>query len=452
MRALSPKSLRHAGELLRGLWLKPLLMALAGVALGIVLPLVDAIPDVYAQLSLGWLGALLESSPSGARAVLSTGAGALATILGVAFSLTLVTLQLAASQYTTRVIGRFMDDGVTKLVLGTYVGTVAYLLLVLRSVRGADEDASVPRLSLSLGILLILVCLALLAYFIHHLGTLIEAPSVVAAIGRRTLSRLERTERERPEGPDGSDAPPGHPVHLAAPHPGYVQIIDPDRLARACRTRAHVRVDAAPGAFVVPGTSLASIWPDRPLDPQERQGLLEAIAIGHSRTEDADVLLGVQRLSDVALIALSPGVNDETTAIIAVNELGAVLLAIAQVASVRDGSQAHRRDGVTVTIPRLAFERALEQALQGVCRFSADHPRVLAQIAYVLAAIVAQVPRPGVRDEILRAAGWIEAAAERGHLSSEERRLVSSRVEALRSARLAVPEATSEATEERTVH
>jgi uncharacterized membrane protein len=435
MAPFSPRLLRHAGEIVRGLWLMPLLIALAGVALGIVGPMVDAIPDLHTAMRIGWVRSVFDSSPSGARALLASAAGALATILGVAFSLTLVTLELAAAQYTTRVIARFTDDRVTKIVLGTYIGSVAYLLLVLRAVHDSDGAEFVPRLSLALGVVLVLACLGLLAYFLNHLGSIVQASTIVATVGKGTLATLRAVE-DLPGAAASLEEPPGEPAVVPAPTPGYVQIVDTGRLARAAAGRAYLRVDASPGDFLLPGAPLVSLWPSHPVSMEERDGILSAISLGHARTDDQDVLLGVQRLSDVALRALSPSVNDETTAILAVNELGVVALAVARLVSGGGRRRAVRHGDVTVASAPLTLDRILDEGFRGLCRFAGQHPRVLSRVAEVLSTISGQVDGAATAS-LQRAAGWLEAALAQGGATAEDRDAVERRLGPLRSARRA---------------
>jgi uncharacterized membrane protein len=427
----------------RALWFVPALMASAGVLVGLAMPIVDAIPGVLATIRFGWLRAVLDSSPAGARQLLATSAGALATILGVAFSLTLVTLQLATAQYTPRLVGRLLEDPVTKIVLGSYIGTVAYLLLVLRSVHeaGDGQGAFVPRLSLLLALVLILGCLGLLAYFVHHLGRSTQAANVGAEVVEKTIRGIRRLAREdrgsvqveRPEPPDGA-------ARLLSAEYGYVQLVALERLAsRLPGGVSCVRVEVAAGDYVLPGTPIATLWPSRDLAPSESRALLDAFALGAQRSEDQDVLYGVRQLVDVGLKALSPGTNDETTAVTVVNQLGAVLSAACARPREADGWRRHELDGVIVFAPALTVRRLVEDAFAGLVRFSADHPRVLARIVEILGEVAAREPDGERREAILEAVGWIEHFASRADLAPHEHRLLAARLAQLRTPRIRAP-------------
>jgi uncharacterized membrane protein len=439
MKPWTPKVARRVAEVLRALWFVPALMALAGVALGIVLPRVDAIPDVLATISFGWLRTVLDSAPAGAQQLLAASAGALATVLGVAFSLTLVTLQLAAAQYTPRLVGRLLEDGVTKLVLGSYLGTIAYLLLVLRSVHGVGEDTRpfVPRLSILLALVLILACLGLLAFFVHHLGASIQPANVGARVVAKTVRGIARLERGAGEPVRGErTVPPPDAVRVAVRDHGYLQLVDIERVAAALpRGVTHALVEVSAGDYLLPRTPVLSLWPCRALSDEEEAGLREAFAVGPQRTEDQDVLYGVRQLADIGLKALSPGINDETTAITVVNQLGTVLAAACE-APTGDGLgwSRHQIGAAMLFTPALTVRRIVEDAFAGLVRSASDHPRVLARIVEVLGHVSRSAAHGDAREALLEGAGWVEHTATGAALAPHERHLVDTRLAQLRAA------------------
>ncbi len=439
----SPRRARRIAAVVRSLWFVPAIMAAAGVLLGVVMPWIDALPGVLDTIRFGWLRTALDSAPAGAQQLLATSAGALATILGVAFSLTLVTLQLATVQYTPRVVGRLLEDHVTKAVLGSYIGTVAYLLLVLRSVHGVGdgEPTFVPRLSLLLALLLILGCLGLLAYFVHHLGESIQAANVAARVADQTIRIIDRLRDDAGRrAPERGEVPAEEPARFPCDVHGYVQLVDLDRLAAALPPGTSVvRLEVAAGDYVLPGTPLVSLWPSRAPSARGPSALLEAFAIGPQRTVDQDVLFGIGQLADVGLKALSPGVNDETTAVTIVNQLGAVLAAACRHPGDAWGWTSHHLGGAVVFAPSFTVRRLVEDAFAGLVRFSAGHPRVLARIVEVVADVAARQPDGDALDALLDVASWVEHAASRGELAPHEQRLLGKRLAQLRSPRVRGP-------------
>lgn len=409
MRRLSPRMKHAVLRLTRTLWFVPLAMALAGVALGVVLPLVDALAGVRALVSgHRWSAALLASTPDGARQLLGTSAGALATILGVAFSLTLVALQLAAQQYTPRVIARLMDDRTTKVVLGAYLGTIAYLLLVLRVVHGSDGDLHrlVPWLSVVVGLLLILLCLGLLSAFINNLARSMQATSVITGIAR-TACRRVRAGEFRPD-PGGPPPPEDAPVWLEAGEHGHVQVVDVEKIAQVAPGGATLlRVVVSAGQFVFAGQRLAAVWPARPLDERQIAQLRSAFVTGEARTPDQDLLFAVQQIVDIALKALSPAMNDETTAVLAVNQLGAIGVELARAGTPAEASRRLERHGVVVVSPALGMRAFVEEAFHPVIRSAGSNPRVLARLVDVLRRIAAETRGEDARRAVRQAVTWI---------------------------------------------
>jgi uncharacterized membrane protein len=439
----SPRKALRVAEVVRALWFVPALMTTAGVALGFAMPRIDAIPHVLATFRFGWVTSVLESAPVGSQQLLATSAGALATVLGVVFSLTLVTLQLATAQYTPRIIGQFLDDRVTKIVLGAYLGTVAYLLLVLRSVRGASDDVAtfVPRLSILLALVLILSCLGLLAYFVHHLSQSIQAANVGARVVRTTIRALHRLDPHQ-DAVVCSETPASPPdsARVVCDVYGYVQRLDVARLAAATpRSVGAVRVDVAAGDYVLQGTPIATLWPCRELSRRESAALLDAIALGPHRTDDQDVLFGVRQLVDIGLKALSPSVNDETTAITIINQLATV---IAAAGGDVPGTVRWRRwdaDGICIFTPSLTIERLIEDAFAGLIRFSVDHPRVLARAVEVLADLATRQSDPERRRAITAPIAWVTDILSTARFADHERLLVERRLVHLRNPRVPAP-------------
>ena len=270
----------------------------------------------------------------GARGLLTTIATSMITVAGVVFSSTLIALSLAASQYSSRVLRNFMSDRRTQSVLGAFVGIFAYCLVVLRTIRGGDEGVFVPSLAVLAGLLLGFVGIAVLIYFIHHISRAIQASHILAAVSAETLQTVDRLF---PEGAAGEDtaAEPGPMGAAQAWHPmvaaktGYVQGLDTHGLlAFASERQTVVRMEARVGQFVLEDMPLLSLRGTPPTDDDCRR-LKGLYAIGRQRTAKEDAAFGIRQLVDVALRALSPGINDTTTAVMCIDHLTAILVRLA---------------------------------------------------------------------------------------------------------------------------
>jgi uncharacterized membrane protein len=431
----------HRAKLLRGLtqslWLLPTLLALCGVALGLLLPRWDhALFGVTDADSPGPL-TRFAPAPSPAESLMSTSAGALATILGVAFSLTVVTLQLATVQYTSRILRRFLADRLTQGVLGIFLGTIAFQLLVLRAIDpSAPGGGFVPPVSTLL--VLMLVCLALLALFLHHLARSVQAATIIASVGKETIGALDRLGISAPGGEKTERPPPqGTPHVLTAATAGYLQLVDEEQLLSAAPADCiFLRVEARTGHFLLPGQPLATLWSKGTLDTKAVEGLRAAFAQGRERTIDQDILFGVRQLVDIALRALSPGVNDVTTALMVVNELGAVAHAVAfSHAGPTDGYRERQQGRVVVLLPRIGLRTLMENAFDEIPRAAATQPRVLARLVEVLTEL-AQLVHPGpLRDVIVEMGERVREVASHTQLSGSEWHRLDERLRILKRTR-----------------
>lgn len=400
-----------------------------GAGLGVALPFLDDSTFAAGLRRQGWLMALIASSPSGARAILQTSAGALSTVLGVVFSITVVTLQLAATQYSSRILRRFMADRVTQVLLGTFIGTVIYLLMVLRVIRDADGDEgfTAPVLSLGLALLLVAVCLFLVAVLVHHVIVSIQAATLVSEIGRETIGLVERL----PLAPSPEVRPPPHPpVQIPAIHEGYVQIVDERRLCQALAGAGRlVRVEVAAGDFVIRGTPLVSIWPARSIPAVTASGVRGALRIGRERTTQQDLLYGVRQLVDVALKGLSPSVNEVTTAVLVVNELGAVVRAFLDGgAGIGQGLRRVEHHGLALLVPVVGLEPLLHHAFREISLAAGDQPRVVARILEVLAAAMRGARHADQRAALRRAGHAVCDLGGRRGLADADRAALEARL------------------------
>ena len=319
----------------RNLWLKtrysfwflPALYVLAAVVLAVVLVEADGRfpPDAFER----W-PRLFGAGAEGARGLLTSVASSMITVAGVVFSITLVALSLAYSQYTSRVLRNFLSDRMTQSVLGVFVGIFAYCLVVLRTIRGGSEGPFVPSVAVLVGLLLGFVGIGILIYFIHHISTSIQASHILAATTGETVRAIDHlfpdgvAEEGAAERPEPVDVGPWHCV--PAVRTGYVQSLDTaGLLAFAGERQTVVRMERGVGQYVIEGERLASVLGTAPVDDDLRR-LRGLYAVGRQRTVEQDAAFGIRQIVDMALKALSPGVNDTTTAVMCIDHLTAILV------------------------------------------------------------------------------------------------------------------------------
>ena len=339
---------------LRGsFWFLPSLLTVLAAGLAVGLLVLDRRAGEELTESL-WLYA---GGAEGARSLLSAVAGSIITVVGLAFSITIVSLQLAAAQLGPRLLRSFVRDPGNQVVLGTFVATFVYCLIVLRTVQGRDglsDGTFVPHLAVTGAVVLALLSVALLIYFIHHASTSIQADRVIAGVATdldRAIDALfpERLGREEP-----ADPPPG-PSHggddgarVATSGHGYVTSIDGDALMKAAgKADVLIRLLRRPGDFAIVGEPLARVVPGERLDDDLARAIDQAFMLGPERTFIQDVFFGVEQLVEIAERALASSHIDPTTARRCIDRLAA---AIARVSDRRLPSPYRRDPAGTVRV------------------------------------------------------------------------------------------------------
>lgn len=378
------------------LWFVPGLMVAGALALAYATAGLDAKLKPLGGVDTWWI---YQGSPAGARAVLSTIAGSMITVAGVVFSLTMVVLSLTSNQFGPRLVRNFMDDAGNQLVLGTFVATFVYCLVVLRTIHGSGSDP-LPSLSVNMGLALALASLGVLIYFIHHVASSIQANNLVARVGHEFESSVRRLYPEAGDEPAPGappELPPGFQQRagaLWAHKSGYLQMIDHDRLYElACDQDLLIQVTRRPGDFVIHGNPLALVWPPESFTPALALRLHRCFSLGVERTEAQDVEYVARLLSETALRALSPGMNDSYTAVICIDWLGSGLALMA--GRGRGGFYRQDRDGEPRLLnPEVGFSRVAESCLEPIRRSARDNVMCTVRLLEVLAALARQVRRP----------------------------------------------------------
>ncbi len=296
------------------LWALPLVMVVAAVALAY------AALNVDLGINGGTVWFLFSGGSDQAPQFLSSLVTAMITMATLAISITMVVLTLAAQQLGPRLIGSFMGDRRTQASLGLFVGTVVYLLLVLRTAYG--QNSSVANLAVTGGTVLVLICVATLLLFVHHLAQSIVADNVIDRVGARldrdVLRLLPKDAPEQPERPDLKQR--GEPVLLS--YGGYVQAIDFDSIvAAAAEANAVVELSIRAGQHAVPGRILGYVSPKKAADDPLCHAIQNAVLVGRERTAVQDLEFSIRQLVEIALRALSPGINDPYTANAVVDRL-----------------------------------------------------------------------------------------------------------------------------------
>ncbi len=315
-------------------WFLPSVIVGGSVVLAVALIAADA------EGSNPWMDRwprLFGAGAAGARGMLSTIAGSMMTVVGVTFSMTLVALAQASSQYTSRILRNFMQDRVTQVVLGIFAGIFTYCLIVLRTIRGGEDSAFIPSLAVSFGVVLAIGGISVLIFFIHHIASSIQASNIIASVAAETMVAIDQLiPKEIGRGPVDDEGRAKLPLPerkwqaIPAQRDGYIQSVDTGSLMRLSREhKTVVRMERGVGAFVVRETTLVSIALESPPGKDAIAALQSAYSVDRYRTVDQDVAFGIRQIVDMALRSLSPGINDTTTAVMCVDYLTAILSRLA---------------------------------------------------------------------------------------------------------------------------
>ncbi len=305
-------------------WLLPALCLAVAVALALGLVELDE------ALKRDGGGFAFTGGPSSSRELLSAIASSMLTLTALVFSVTLVVLQLASSQFSPRVLRTFLHDRRVQLTLGIFTATFVYALVVLREVRGEEGIAGrfIPGIAISVAFFLAVVSVGLLVAYINHITQSIRVVNIIARIGKETEAAIGR---EHPF--DAEPLPvPAQPDPVArvltAPEAGVVVVVQHERLVDlAERADALVRLVPRIGDFVPRGAPLFEVAGGEDLDEEK---VLRAVLVERERSGRQDVAFGFRQLVDIAERALSPGVNDPTTAVQCLDQLHDLLRQLAQ--------------------------------------------------------------------------------------------------------------------------
>jgi uncharacterized membrane protein len=387
--------LRARYEQLRtSFWFMPALMSLGAALLALVTLAIDARLSDEVRSGLTWI---YGGGPEGARSLLSTVASSAITVAGTTFSITIAALSLASSQFGPRLLRTFVRDTGNQVVLGTFVATFLYCLLVVRTVRGLEDTRVVPHLSVTVGVLLAIANLGVLIYFIHHVAMSIRADQVIAAVGHDLDGAVEHlfpeqlgrglvAQRAGADTPPPPAAPPDA-TPVALDHDGYLQVLDVDTLmGLAAEHDLVVTLLRRPGDFIVADEPAALVWPAQHVDDEARRVIAGAFILGRERSAQQDVLFVVNQLVEVAARALSPGINDPFTAITCLDRLGAVLCRVVR-RSLPDGRRYDEGGQLRVIAPPVRFDELVDAAFDQIRHYGRDNLVVMGRLLDTLARV-----------------------------------------------------------------
>jgi uncharacterized membrane protein len=422
-------------EVLRtSLWFVPAIEVAAAILLFIVTLLADR-ANYRGDFAIpGWV---ISGSADAAREILTAIAAAIITVVGVVFSIILVTLTLASTQFGPRMLRNFIRDRGTQVTLGTFVATFVYSVLVLASVGTGSHGDFVPHISVTVTLALMVADLGVLIYFIHHTSISIQLPQVIAGIAGDLTEAIQTQGSPARGGPESGTSPvqllalaESAGGVLLAPASGYLQFIKHQNLVKlATKANAVISLEQRPGHFIVQGHRYATVWPPEAA-PLVRQALGRAHVVGPYRTLTQDMSFGIDQLVEIALRALSAAVNDTFTALTCIDWLGENLC---KIATGWHPARVHRdaKGFVRVISAEPTYDRLVQRSFEKIRQSSLGAPAVMIRMLEALSRIMAETTSDGQRRVLLEQAAMIDRACERSVPEAADRADVRRRYEAI---------------------
>jgi len=405
-------SREHYGDVLQlhaDLWRVPFTMCLGAVGFFLVTVLIDREASHGALYLPGWLSV---GGPDDARAILGAMLGAVSTVLALIFSVALLVLSMAVTNFGPRILYRFVSDGVTQATIGLFLASFVYTFLAFVVTRQQGNRVFVPQLTLMCGVALVMASFIVLVIFSHRIAMSIQTQNVVARIvadldwalaqmaaGAKRIALIPRTpaaQAERDAFVVQQDTEGGI---VRAARTGFVQEVRMAALlAAAERHDASVRLLHRPGQFVMEGGALAQVLPAAraaDLASVVEQG----VRIGQQRTLKQDLEFGIAQLVEIALRALSAAINDTFTGLTCVDWLGDELRAFALMA--QDTGACRGRDGsIRLAWPPLRLARLTASAFNQIRQAATGNPAVSIRLLQVFARLAEQVEDPALREAL----------------------------------------------------
>ena len=412
------KLLFYWGELKSTFWFIPILIVAMAVFAAVGLIYLDNLTDYQPS---GIIQYVFSGSVASARSVLSTISGAMIGVAGTVFSITLVALTLASSQFGSRLLRNFMHERINQIVLGTYISTYVYCLLVLNSVKETEQVSFIPTFSVFVAILAAVANIILLIIFIHHIAISIQADKVISDIAVALEKSIQTLYPEKlGEGPDQGTTPDVESLKkkfryhrpILATKNGYVQYFDENEFLTTAKDKdLLIELYNRPGDYFVKNMEIGQVHFNEASLEDELKNLSSAFIIGKVRTSQQDVEFSIHQMVEIAARALSPGINDPYTAIACIDNLTST---ICHLTTVKFPSiYRYDEDGtLRVVAATLNFEGMINASFNQIRQFAKGSPSVVIRLMEAMCTIDRFVQNKAQKSAVQRHASMILRAAE----------------------------------------
>ncbi len=387
-----------------GFLIRPFLIVLALATAGTVLSgLEEQYPGIRAFIPQTLFPS--QADPQVAQAILTSIATSTMTVVSIVFAILLMTLTLASTQFSPRILVSFVRDHVTQWTLGVFLGTFSYCIAALPAARSLPTPFA-PVVTVTGAMALAPVCVGWLIYFIHHISNAISVNHILDRIARETEEVIDEL-MPYPWRPAHWDLAYGVSLDalvtaIPSPRSGYIRFLDiPQLTALAKSLGVCLRLERRVGQFVPEGGVLITASHGERISAERAAEFIAAIDIGPTRTMQQDIEFGIVQIVDIALRAISPAVNDPTTAISGVDQLSAILIRWTG----RAPPQTYHYDPphvLRVVAPWADFEALLDLAFEQIRHYSVTDAAVSLRLMRALGDVSAASVDPSVHRQLFQ--------------------------------------------------
>ena len=380
-------------ELKATFWFVPVIIIFFSILLSVSLVYIDGLNN-FTQEGLGRF--FFVNSSDSARSILSTISGAMMGVAGTVFSITLVALTLASSQFGPRLIKNFMYVRLNQVVLGSYISTYLYCLLILIAIKEGSEYTFIPSISILVAILAAIINIVLLIIFIHQIAISIQADNVVSDISELIFDQMKTSfpvkreeEEENNESIDPSSSISGYQkqVFIKSPKSGYLQYVGSEALLEIItKNDALLELYQRPGKHLVEGVEIGLLFTNGGWEENEFEKITKQFVIGRAKTSQQDLEFSIHQMVEIAARALSPGVNDPYTAIACIDNLTTIMCYLAQ-AKFPPKYRFDEKGNLRLIVDTLEFEGVLDAAFNQIRQFSGGSAAVIIRLMEALITI-----------------------------------------------------------------
>lgn len=404
-------------ELMITFWFLPVLIIGLAVLLSIGLVSLDNLIVISED---SWFSFFLVNSADSARSILTTISGAMIGVAGTVFSITLVALTLASSQFGPRLIKNFMYVRLNQAVLGSYISTYLYALLVLNSIKDNNGEAFIPSISILFAIFATIANIILLIIFIHNIAISIQADKIISDISEYISKQVETLFPEKlGEGKDDKDFDLLHTISgfrreysIKSTKGGYLHYIDNDRLIEVITEHdGFFELNHRPGGYIVKGQEIGVLYSNENIREDGIEEILNQFVIGKTKTPQQDLEYSIHQMVEIASRALSPGVNDPFTAIACIDNLTSTMSYLAQ-AKFPSKYRFDEDDHLRLVVDTVDFEGVLDAAFNQIRQFSGGSTAVVIRLIEALITIFEFTEREAHKKALIKHAKMVLSVGE----------------------------------------